>query len=175
MLPVIWGRASAVLVRSRRFGWIDLLVLVGIFVAAVGIIRTAEQWRQTLRPAVEIDLSIAALPKYTLLSLSRGLAAYVLSLGFSLAYGYWAAKDRIAERILIPILDILQSIPILGFMPGVVLALVAAFPRSNVGLELAAILLIFTGQAWNMTFSLDHWPGLEQHDEHGWGLVLPDD
>ncbi|HEX9506946.1 MAG TPA: ABC transporter permease subunit [Myxococcales bacterium] len=156
VLPVIWGRASAGLGRSRRFGWIDLLVLVGIFAAAVGIIRTAEQWRQTLRPAVEIDLSIAALPKYTLLSLSRGLAAYVLSLGFSLAYGYWAAKDRIAERILIPILDILQSIPILGFMPGVVLALVAAFPRSNVGLELAAILLIFTGQAWNMTFSFYH-------------------
>lgn len=142
--------------RSRRFGWIDLLVLAGIFAAAVGIIRTAQEWRQTLRPAVEIDLSIAALPKYTLLSLSRGLAAYVLSLGFSLAYGYWAAKDRIAERVLIPILDILQSIPILGFMPGVVLALVAAFPQSNVGLELAAILLIFTGQAWNMTFSFYH-------------------
>src|SRR2546422_616849 len=56
----------------------------------------------------------------------------------------------------IPILDILQSIPVLGFMPGLVLALVAVFPTSNVGLELAAVLMIFTGQVWNMTFSFYH-------------------
>ena len=73
-----------------------------------------------------------------------------------LVYGYWAAKDRTAERLLIPLLDILQSIPILGFMPGLVLALAAAFPGSNVGLELAAVLMMFTGQVWNMTFSFYH-------------------
>jgi NitT/TauT family transport system permease protein len=142
--------------QHRRFGWVDLIVLVGIGAAVFGVVRTAQEWTGALRPAVEINLSPTALPKYTLLSLSRGLAAYVLSLGFSLAYGYWAAKDPVAERVLIPVLDILQSIPILGFLPGVVLALVAAFPRSNTGLELAAILLIFTGQAWNMTFSFYH-------------------
>jgi NitT/TauT family transport system permease protein len=86
----------------------------------------------------------------------RGLAAYVISLLFTLVYAYWAAKDERAERLLIPILDILQSIPVLGFMPGVVLALVALFPHSNLGLELAAVVMIFTGQAWNMTFSLYH-------------------
>src|SRR6185369_9873757 len=85
--------------------------------------------------------------------LCRGLSAYVLSLGFALGYGYWAAKDRMAEKVLIPLLDILQSIPVLGFMPGLVLALSALFPNSNVGLELAAILMIFTGQVWNMIFS----------------------
>ena len=82
------------------------------------------------------------------------MIAYVFSLTFTLIYGYWAAHDRAAERVLVPLLDILQSIPVLGFMPGLILTLVAIFPRSNIGLELASILMIFTGQAWNMTFSL---------------------
>src|SRR5262249_4053085 len=86
----------------------------------------------------------------------RGLIAYVISLLFTLVYGYWAAKDRAAERVLIPFLDILQSIPVLGFMPGLTIAMVGLFPNSNIGLELAAILMIFTGQAWNMTFSFFH-------------------
>src|SRR5207248_2824927 len=102
------------------------------------------------------DLSPWALPQYTFFSLSRGLIAYVLSLLFTLGYGYWAAKDPIAERVLVPLLDILQSIPVLGFLPGVTLAMVAAFPSSNIGLELASIIMIFTGQAWNMTFSFYH-------------------
>ncbi len=86
----------------------------------------------------------------------RGLLAYAISLTFTLLYGYWAAKDRAAERVLIPLLDILQSIPVLGFLPGLILALVALFPHSNIGLELAAVIMIFTGQAWNMTFSYYH-------------------
>ena len=61
----------------------------------------------------------------------RGLVAYVLSLGFTLVYAYWAAHDRRAERLLVPLLDILQSIPVLGFMPGLVLAMVALFPRTQ--------------------------------------------
>ncbi len=149
----LWGNAARLVDSSRRFRWVDALVLVGVAGIALALFRTERQWTGALRPAVEIDLSPGALPRYTLLSLSRGLAAYLLSLLFTLVYGYWAAKDRLAERALIPLLDILQSIPVLGFMPGLVLALVAAFPRSNVGLELAAVLLIFTGQAWNMTFS----------------------
>ncbi len=139
--------------RTRQFGWVDALVLAALAGVIYGLVHTAREWTGELRPTVEIDLSPLALPKYTLLSLSRGLAANVLSLGFSLLYGYWAAKDRVAERVLVPMLDILQSIPVLGFMPGLVLALVAAFPTSNIGLELAAVFMIFTGQAWNMTFS----------------------
>ncbi|NBD08274.1 ABC transporter permease subunit [Corallococcus sp. Z5C101001] len=120
---------------------------------ALAVFQTSREWVGHLRPTVRIELTPWALPRYTLLSLSRGMIAYVLSLGFTLVYGYWAAKDKLAEHALIPLLDILQSIPVLGFMPGLVLALVSAFPTSNVGLELAAVLMIFTSQAWNMTFS----------------------
>ncbi|HET9599923.1 MAG TPA: ABC transporter permease subunit [Anaeromyxobacteraceae bacterium] len=152
-VQALFGAASAFLDRSRRLRAVDLALLVAVGGAALGIVHLAKDWTGAYRPAIEIDLSLAALPGYTLLSLSRGLIAYALSLGFTLAYGAWAAKDRVAERVLIPLLDILQSIPVLGFMPGLVLALVAAFPRSNVGLELAAVVMIFTGQAWNMTFA----------------------
>ncbi|HEX9052354.1 MAG TPA: ABC transporter permease subunit, partial [Anaeromyxobacter sp.] len=151
-----FGQAIAFLDRSRRVGWLDLALAAAVGAAIYGLVGLAREWTGALRPAVEIDLSLRALPGYALLSLSRGLAAYVLSLLFTLGYGYWAARDRVAERVLIPALDILQSIPVLGFMPGLVLGLVAAFPHSNVGLELASVIMIFTGQAWNMTFSFYH-------------------
>ncbi|MDP2207763.1 MAG: ABC transporter permease subunit [Bacteroidota bacterium] len=105
------------------------------------------------KPLAQIDLSPSALPEYTFFSLVRGFAAYGISLIFTLVYGYIAAYNRRAEKIMIPLLDILQSIPVLGFLPGLVIALIAVFPHSNIGLELAAILMIFTGQVWNMTFS----------------------
>jgi NitT/TauT family transport system permease protein len=150
-----WGEATAFFERVRRFAWIDLVLMAGVIGVVFGLASLAGEWR-TLRPAVHIDLALSALPTYTFYSLTRGLIAYALSLLFTLTYGYWAAKDPIAERILVPLLDILQSIPVLGFMPGVVLALVSLFPRSNIGLELASVLMIFTGQAWNMTFSFYH-------------------
>ncbi len=150
------GGARALLYYPRRVGWIDLL-LFGLFLGlGYGIISLAQRWTGVLQTTAEIDLSLSALPKYALFSLARGLLAYVLSLIFTLVYGYWAAKDRVAGRVLIPLLDILQSVPVLGFMPGLVLALIALFPSSNIGLELAAVLMIFTGQVWNMTFSFYH-------------------
>lgn len=79
--------------------------------------------------------------------------AYALSLVFALGFGYAAASSRRAEMILIPLLDILQSIPVLSFLPGVMLAMVALFPHKELGIELGSILLIFTGQAWNIAFS----------------------
>jgi NitT/TauT family transport system permease protein len=148
-----FGGATAFLRRARALGWGDLAVLASLGGVAFATSRFVGGAVLPMRPAVEIDLSVAALPGYALLSLMRGLAAFALSLAFSLAYGYWAARDRAAERVLIPLLDVLQSVPVLGFMPGLVLSLVALFPRSNVGLELAAVVMIFTGQAWNMTFS----------------------
>ncbi len=151
-----WGEATAFLNRFRRTGWIDLLILAGVGGAFLGIVSLASDWTGPSRPAVDIDLSLSALPLYTFYSLCRGLLAYVLSLTFTIVYGYWAAKDQVAEKVLVPLLDILQSIPVLGFMPGIVLALVAVFPRSNIGLELASVIMIFTGQAWNMTFSFYH-------------------
>ena len=142
--------------RARRFGLLDLAIVVALAGLLFGVLQLGREWSGAARPAIVIDLSPWALPRYTFYSLSRGLLAYVLSLAFTLTYGYWAAKDRIAERVLVPLLDILQSIPVLGFMPGLILALVALFPRSNVGLELAAVIMIFMGQAWNMTFSYYH-------------------
>ncbi len=152
----VFGAASALLDRSRRPSAVDLALFLVVAAAAIGLVRLGHQAGGGLRTAVEIDLSLAALPRYALYSLLRGLAAYAISLVFTIGYGYWAAKDRRAERVLVPLLDVLQSIPVLGFMPGLVLALVAAFPRTSVGLELAAIVMIFTGQAWNMTFSFYH-------------------
>jgi len=83
----------------------------------------------------------------------RITVAYVLSLLFALAYGYAAAKSGRAAKVLLPLLDILQSIPVLSFLPGVMLAMVALFPGRQLGLELGSVLLIFTGQAWNIAFS----------------------
>lgn len=153
LLKKIWGDAIAFLERPRRVGWLDVLIIIGLAGLLFGLLDVASQWRGPHRPTVDIDLSPSSLVEYAFFSLCRGLLAFSLSLTFTLAYGYWAAKDRLAERILVPLLDILQSVPVLGFMPGLVLALVALFPRTNVGLELAAVLMIFTGQVWNMTFS----------------------
>jgi NitT/TauT family transport system permease protein len=83
----------------------------------------------------------------------RILAAYALSLVFALAYGYTAARSRRAETILIPLLDILQSIPVLSFLPAVMLAMVQVFPSRQLGVELGSVILIFTGQVWNIAFS----------------------
>jgi NitT/TauT family transport system permease protein len=153
-----WGEATAFLrARTRRVSWIDLLVILGLAGLVFGWINLAREWTGEHQSQIDIDLDDPwTLPQFTFFSLSRGLLAYVLSLAFTLGYGYWAAKDRYAERVLVPLLDILQSIPVLSILPGLVLALVAAFPRSNVGLELAAVIMIFTGQAWNMTFSFYH-------------------
>jgi NitT/TauT family transport system permease protein len=132
---------------------VDVLILVTVGALVAGVVALAQRWEAPIRPTVEIDLSPRALPGYTLLSLSRGFAAYLLSLVFTLVYGTIAAHGRRAEKVLVPILDIGQGIPVLGFLPGLVLGMVALFPRTNVGLELACIVMIFTGQVWNMTFS----------------------
>jgi len=88
-----------------------------------------------------------------LYSVLRLTIAYVFSLVFTLIYGYVAAYNRKAERFMIPLLDTLQSIPVLSFLPGVMISMVALFPTRQLGVELGSVLLIFTGQVWNMTFS----------------------
>jgi NitT/TauT family transport system permease protein len=100
-----------------------------------------------------ISASPRALPLYAAYSLVRIAIAYALSMLFALAYGVAAAKSERAAKIMLPLLDILQSIPVLSFLPGVMLAMVALFPGRQLGLELGSILLIFTGQAWNIAFS----------------------
>jgi NitT/TauT family transport system permease protein len=151
-----WSQANALVRPFGRGWWVDAIIVLGLGATLFGLVQVGREWTGAQRPAIDIDLSPWALPAYTFFSMVRGLVAYVLSLGFTLVYAYWAAHDRRAERLLVPLLDILQSIPVLGFMPGLILAMVAVFPRTNVGLELAAVIMIFTGQAWNMTFSLYH-------------------
>ena len=94
------------------------------------------------------------LPYYLLRSFLRMAAGLVCSLLFTLVYATLAAKNKYAEKILVPILDILQSIPILGFLSITVTGFIALFPGNLLGVECAAIFAIFTSQAWNMTFSL---------------------
>ncbi|MFY9823475.1 MAG: ABC transporter permease subunit [Thermoanaerobaculia bacterium] len=146
--PFRFGPAS---LPRPAFSAADLVVLAGLGAVLALAIRLA--WRA---PAVvagpEIHLAWSALPWYALLSTSRMAAAYVLSLLFSLAYGYFAARSPSARKVLMPLLDILQSVPILSFLPVVLLGLSALLPQ-GIATELAAIILIFTSQAWNMTYS----------------------
>src|SRR5260370_21691764 len=89
-----------------------------------------------------------------MISVASLTVAYAIRLVISLIYGYVAAHNAKAERLMIPLLDTLQSIPVLCFLPGVMISMVALFPRKQFGLELGSILLIFTGQVWNMAFSV---------------------
>lgn len=100
----------------------------------------------------DISLAPSALPWYAALSVARMAAAYLLSLAFSLAYGYYAARNLRAEQVMMPLLDVLQSVPILSFLPVVLLSLAVLLPAAAAA-EVAAIVLIFTSQVWNMTFS----------------------
>ncbi len=146
-------RIQRILRPIKYFSVADGLVLALVATLIYGVVGFGQQWSSEFHPATEIDLSIWALPRYALFSAIRGMSAYLISLAFSLIVGYAAAKSKYAEWFLIPMLDIMQSIPVLGFLPGLVLTLIALFPKTNFGLELAAILMIFTGQVWNMTFS----------------------
>lgn len=132
---------------------VDIAVVFGIGALVYMLAQGGAQWSGDYRQAVEIDLSPWALPRYTLFSVFRNFVAYTISLAFTLVAGRLAAVNRRTESVLVPVLDILQSVPVLGFLPGLVLGLVAMFPLSNLGLELACIVMIVTSQAWNMTFS----------------------
>ncbi|MDE2334574.1 MAG: ABC transporter permease subunit [Rhodospirillales bacterium] len=129
------------------------------FVAVLGVLAAvAAAARGTVMPiaalgAGTIHLDPRYLPGYALRTTMRMFAALVASLLFTFTYATWAAKSRRAARVLIPILDILQSVPILGFLSFTVAFFLRLFPGNVLGLELAAIFAIFTSQAWNMAFS----------------------
>ncbi len=131
----------------------DLLMFVAAIALFYGVLVVGRTWLGPFTPEVEISRSPWALPAYAGYSLLRITIAYALSLAFTLVYGYVAAYNPKAERFMIPLLDVLQSIPVLSFLPGVMLAMVALFPGRQLGVEAGAILLIFTGQVWNMAFS----------------------
>jgi NitT/TauT family transport system permease protein len=129
------------------------------FALLVGaLVLTARGAHETLAPlatlqSTELSLDPGMLPEYALRTTLRMLAAIVASLIFTLIYGTLAAKSRRAEMVLIPILDILQSVPVLGFLSFTVVGFMALFPGQVLGVECASVFAIFTSQAWNMTFS----------------------
>ncbi len=132
---------------------IDALVLVSIAGLIAGVAILLGHAAAPRPQAVQISLSFWALPKYAFFSLSRAVIAYIISLVFTLLYGTIAAHSHTAERFMVPALDVLQSLPVLSFLPGLVLLFVRLFPTSWLGLELACVIMIFTAQVWNMTFS----------------------
>jgi len=141
---------------GSRWSWaflIDIAVFLFVFAAIFGVYAIGRSWLGPVHQQAQISQNPRDLPLYAFYSLVRIGVAYALSLVFALAYGYVAASSRRAEVIMVPLLDILQSIPVLSFLPGVMLAMVAIFPHSQFGVELGSILLIFTGQVWNIAFS----------------------
>ena len=145
---------SRALVLERSWPFVlDLTVAVACLAAFYGVLYVVRYWFSPPESTVVISQSVRALPLYAFYSVVRIAVAYLLSLVFAIGYGYFAAYHPRAEALMIAILDILQSIPVLSFLPGVMLAMVALIPSHQLGIELGAIVLIFTGAVWNMAFS----------------------
>ena len=147
--PMAWGIFPGNVSSLVR----DLPILFAAFALFYAVLSMTHYWLTPAGAPTVINLSPKALPKYAMYSVLRITAAYFCSLAFTVVYGYIAAYNARAEKFMLPLLDTLQSIPVLSFLPGVMLAMVALFPTRQIGVELGSILLIFTGQVWNMTFS----------------------
>ncbi|CAH0445238.1 hypothetical protein LMG10661_01515 [Ralstonia syzygii subsp. syzygii] len=134
----------------------DLALLPIILAAIVLVAYAARQMNVPYTPGepLSVSLDVAQLPYYLLRTSIRMLLALGASLLFSFAFAAIASRNRTAEKVMVPAVDILQSIPVLGFLSITVTGFIALFPGSLVGVECAAIFAIFTSQAWNMAFSL---------------------
>lgn len=138
------------------FGFADVAMILGCLLLIALIARVGEDTLVSFQPTdtlPTIDLNPMGLPYYAARSTLRMFIALFFSFIFTLIYGYVAAHSPRAERIMIPLLDILQSVPVLGFLSVTVTAFIALFPGSLLGLEAASIFAIFTSQVWNMVFS----------------------
>ena len=155
---ISYARGRETLARSQvlRRTW---PVVMDLCVAAIGlaifyaIVRIAMLWAGPPSEQMVVSLSPRALPQYAFYSVVRIFLAYVLSLVFAVSYGYLAAYNKRLEAFMIAALDIMQSIPVLSFLPPVMLAMIALFPTRHLGVELGAMVLLFTGAVWNMAFS----------------------
>ncbi len=137
----------------NRFDGAAMLLVMGLLVALVEVGRGTISIPIAAIQNTPIHLDPAWLPYYALRSTARMFAALVFSLLFTLTYATLAAKSRRAAMVLIPILDILQSVPILGFLTFTTVFFLHLFPGKVLGAELASVFVIFTSQAWNMAFS----------------------
>src|SRR5258708_3138544 len=144
--------------RRLRFRPLDAVVGAGVFLLLYAVIRVGASAHVPFRPsqAATIDTSPSRLPSYAARSLLRIFIPLFFAYAFSLSYAYAAARSRRARRVLIPALDILQSVPVLGFLAVTVTFFLALFPGSELGLETASVFAVFTSQAWNITFSFYH-------------------
>jgi len=151
-----WGLPLIAWPSRLRPNFWDLVALPMVLgaIALVAWGGIAMSARYHVGEVLPISLDPWQLPEYALRTVLRMVCALVASLVFSLVYAAVAAKSRQGEKILIPILDILQSVPILGFLSITVTGFIALFPGRLLGVECAAIFAIFTSQAWNMTFSV---------------------
>jgi NitT/TauT family transport system permease protein len=152
LIPSYSEKVRSALKRPANAG-VDALVILGVAGVIAGVAVLLGHAAAPRPNAVQIDLSFGALPRYAFFSVSRAVIAYLLSLLFTLVYGTITAHSRTAEKFMIPVLDVLQSLPVLSFLPGLVLIFVHLFSTSWLGLELACVVMIFTAQAWNMAFS----------------------
>ncbi|MEX3936444.1 ABC transporter permease [Paraburkholderia phymatum] len=146
------ANASAWRLLPNGWDFVAFPLIIGLIaMAAIGFHQTLAPM-STLKTQV-ISLDPSNLPEYAMRTTLRMLAAMIASLIFTLTYGTLAAKSRRAEKVLVPILDILQSVPVLGYISFTVTFFLSLFPGRVLGAELAAIFAIWTSQAWNMTFS----------------------
>ncbi len=137
----------------------DTAILLGLFLLFYTIARVGSGFFVAFKPpslSPKVYLDPVNLPYYAARSTLRMFIALGGSVLFTLAYGYIAAKSQRAEKVMIPLLDILQSVPVLGFLSVTVTFFISMFPGSILGLEMASLFAIFTGQVWNMTFSFYH-------------------
>ena len=145
---------SRTLVLERSWPVVlDMTVAAFCLATFYCVVLLGRYWFSHPVPSAEISQSARALPLYAFYSVARIGVAYLLSLIFAVGYGYYAAYHPRVEAFMIAVLDILQSIPVLSFLPGVMLVMVSLLPTRQLGVEMGAILLIFTGQVWNMAFS----------------------
>ena len=144
--------------QQPGFSWVDGLVLLSLFGVLWSFMHFGRGMLVAFNPAavVEADFSTSQIPYYAGRTLLRMWIAFSFSLFFAIALGYVAAKNTLARAVILPALDVLQSVPVLGFLSATVAGFMALFPGSLLGVECAAIFAIFTGQVWNMAFGFYH-------------------
>src|SRR5450830_1910282 len=144
--------------NQPNFTWVDGLVLLTLFGVLWSVMHFGQGMLVAFNPASvpELDFSTSQIPYYAGRTLLRMWIAFGFSLFFAISLGYLAAKNSAARAVILPALDVLQSVPVLGFLSATVAGFMALFPGSLLGVECAAIFAIFTGQVWNMAFGFYH-------------------
>lgn len=150
-LPIF---SSPLASRKLPLNLYDIPVTIALFALIGALVSAGRGMTQDLIPEkLVIHLDYSYLPYYALMSIVRMFIAFAWTLLFTFAYGSLAAHSPRAEKVLMPLLDVLQSVPVLGFLSVTLTSFMALFPGSTLGLEFASIFAIFTSQAWNMAYS----------------------